>query len=67
MTVAVGEEPVGTVTSGTFSPTLRTGVALALLAPGVVDGNEVSVGVRGRSEGFVVTRPPFVQTGLRGA
>ena len=34
MTVAdaVGT-PVGTVTSGTFSPTLQTGIALALLAP----------------------------------
>jgi aminomethyltransferase len=65
MTVSVAQEPVGTITSGTFSPTLRSGVALALLAPGVVDGNEVSVGVRGRSEAFVVTRPPFVQTGVR--
>jgi aminomethyltransferase len=65
MTVSAGHDPVGTVTSGTFSPTLRTGVALALLAPTVVEGDEVSVEVRGRAESFVVTRPPFVQTGVR--
>ena len=38
-----------------------------LLAPTVAEGDEVSVEVRGRSESFVVTRPPFVQTGVRGA
>lgn len=51
---------VGEVTSGTFSPTLRKGVGLALLAAGVVDGDEVRVDVRGRSELFEVTKPPFV-------
>jgi aminomethyltransferase len=57
--------PVGEVTSGTFSPTLRTGVALALVASQVTDGAEVTVDVRGRREVFTVTRPPFVQTGVR--
>jgi aminomethyltransferase len=55
-------DPVGHVTSGTFSPTLRTGVALALLDSSVKEGDEVAVDVRGRSEPFAVTRPPFVQT-----
>ena len=57
--------PVGEVTSGTFSPTLRTGVGLALLASQVSDGAEVAVDVRGRREVFTVTRPPFVETGVR--
>ena len=57
--------PVGEITSGTFSPTLRTGVGLALLASQVTDGAEVSVDVRGRREVFTVTRPPFVDTGVR--
>jgi len=57
--------PVGQVTSGTFSPTRRTGVGLALLASQVTDGAEVSVDVRGRREVFTVTRPPFVETGVR--
>ncbi len=31
----------------------------------MTDGAEVSVDVRGRREIFVVTRPPFVVTGVR--
>jgi aminomethyltransferase len=51
---------IGEVTSGTFSPTRKVGVALALLDPGVSDGDEVLVDVRGRHEAFLVTKPPFV-------
>jgi aminomethyltransferase len=57
--------PVGEVTSGTFSPTRRLGVALALLDAGVSEGDEVVVDVRGRREPFVVTRPPFVTPGVK--
>jgi len=55
---------IGEVTSGTFSPTLRTGIALALLdtAAGVAEGTEVSVDVRGRPQPVVVRRPPFVES-----
>jgi aminomethyltransferase len=59
--------PIGHVTSGTFSPTLRQGVALALISSEVEEGAEVTVDVRGRGEVFVVTRPPFVRTDVRGA
>jgi aminomethyltransferase len=51
---------VGEVTSGTFSPTRRIGIALALLDRGVGEGDEVGVDVRGRSARFRVVRPPFV-------
>ena len=51
---------VGEVTSGTFSPTRRLGIGLALLAPDVVEGDEVEVDVRGRVSRFRVVRPPFV-------
>ena len=51
---------VGEVTSGTFSPTLRQGVGLALLERGVAEGDTVSVDVRGRPSQMRVTRPPFV-------
>jgi aminomethyltransferase len=61
----VGDVPLGQVTSGTFSPTLRKGVGLALVASQVAEGAEVAVDVRGRREVFMVTRPPFVQTDLR--
>jgi aminomethyltransferase len=52
---------VGVVTSGTFSPTLKQGIALALLAPDVQDGETVSIDVRGRAVEATVVKPPFVQ------
>ncbi len=55
-----GGAELGEVTSGTFSPTLRQGIGLALLDPGVAEGDTVTVDVRGRQEAFTVTRPPFV-------
>jgi aminomethyltransferase len=59
-----GDVPLGEITSGTFSPTLRKGVGLALLAAQVTDGAEVSVDIRGRQEVFTVTKPPFVTPGV---
>jgi aminomethyltransferase len=57
--------PIGEITSGTFSPTRKVGVALALINSQVEEGAEVVVDVRGREEVFVVTKPPFVQPGVR--
>jgi aminomethyltransferase len=59
--------PIGEITSGTFSPTRKLGVGLALINSQVEEGAEVSVDVRGREEIFVVTKPPFVQPGVREA
>jgi aminomethyltransferase len=58
---------IGVVTSGTFSPTLRVGIALALLDRGadsalLPDDTEVVVDVRGRPGRFRVVKPPFVTT-----
>ena len=62
MVVRVPEgREVGTVTSGTFSPTLKTGIALALLEAGVADDDVVMVDIRSRQE------PPFVTPGVREA
>ena len=58
---------VGEVTSGTFSPTLKQGIALALLDRSVAMGDEVVIDVRGRDLPATVTRPPFVQVGVREA
>lgn len=60
-------ERVGTTTSGTFSPTLRAGIALALLDThaGLGLDDEVSVDVRGRPLRCRVTRPPFVPSHVR--
>lgn len=57
------EERLGEVTSGTFSPTRRVGVGLALLDASASDGDDVYVDVRGRRETFTVTKPPFVTPG----
>jgi aminomethyltransferase len=54
-------EVVGEVTSGTFSPTRRVGIALALLRPDVVEGDEVQVDVRGRPCMMRVVKPPFIE------
>lgn len=56
---------LGEVTSGTFSPTLRRGIGLALLDRGAGEGDEVTVDVRGRPSVFRVVKPPFVQASPR--
>jgi len=56
---------VGEVTSGTFSPTLKKGVGLALVSSQVAPDAEVGVDIRGRREIFQVTKPPFVDTSTR--
>ncbi|HEY8373413.1 MAG TPA: glycine cleavage system aminomethyltransferase GcvT [Pseudonocardiaceae bacterium] len=58
---------IGETTSGTFSPTLRTGIALALLdtSSGVEPGAEVWVDVRGRRLRCEVVKPPFVPSRVR--
>jgi aminomethyltransferase len=62
MAVLDGERRVGEVTSGTFSPTLRHGIALAYVAADLAaKGTELQVDVRGRRGVVQVTRPPFVQ------
>jgi aminomethyltransferase len=58
-------EVVGEVTSGTFSPTLKQGIALALLAPSVAAGDEVVIDVRGREVPARVVKPPFVEVDVR--
>lgn len=67
MAVLRGEQRIGEVTSGTFSPTRRVGIALALLdaASGVGEGDEVSVDVRGRASLMTVVKPPFVNSSVR--
>ncbi|MAT61035.1 MAG: glycine cleavage system protein T [Micrococcales bacterium] len=58
-------EPIGVVTSGTFSPSLRQGIAIALLDPRIQIGDEVDLDVRGRAVQAVVTKPPFVDASPR--
>ncbi|GAB2673511.1 glycine cleavage system aminomethyltransferase GcvT [Nocardia goodfellowii] len=55
--------PVGVTTSGTFSPSLKVGIALALLDTdaNLIPGDEVEVDVRGRRLRCEVVKPPFVE------
>ncbi|MDQ6851165.1 MAG: glycine cleavage system aminomethyltransferase GcvT [Actinomycetota bacterium] len=58
---------VGEVTSGTFSPTRRKGIGLALIASdsGLTAGDEAAVDVRGRRTAVRLVKPPFVQLHVR--
>jgi aminomethyltransferase len=58
---------VGEVTSGTFSPTRRVGIGLALIdtAAEVADGAELAIDVRGRRSAVRVVKPPFVDSHVR--
>ena len=45
-----------------MSPTLKVGVALAMVAPDVAKADtELEVAIRNRRMGAKVTRPPFVK------
>ncbi|MEO6510862.1 MAG: glycine cleavage system aminomethyltransferase GcvT [Nocardioides sp.] len=57
--------PLGAITSGTFSPTLRKGIGMALLPAFVDPEAELMVDVRGRRELFRSTKVPFVDTSVR--
>nr|WP_179475918.1 glycine cleavage system aminomethyltransferase GcvT [Mycolicibacterium vinylchloridicum] len=67
LTVLSGDHPVGVTTSGTFSPTLKVGIALALIDAdaGIEDGALVNVDVRGRPLECEVVKPPFVEVKTR--
>jgi aminomethyltransferase len=60
-------EVVGEVTSGTFSPSRRVGIGLALISTdaGVEDGTELQLDVRGRRSAVRVVKPPFVESHVR--
>jgi aminomethyltransferase len=62
-----GDQLIGEVTSGTFSPMLQTGIGLAYLWPAdaVAIGEEVEVDIRGRRGVADVVKPPFVDRSPR--
>jgi aminomethyltransferase len=67
MPVMAEDRKVGETTSGTFSPTLKTGIALALLDTdaALTPGTMVTVDVRGRPLPCEVVKPPFVESHVR--
>jgi aminomethyltransferase len=62
--VFAGDQLVGETTSGTFSPTLKAGIAMAYLWPRerFSPGDQVEIDVRGRRGTAVVAKPPFVDS-----
>lgn len=65
--VSAAGRAAGEVTSGTFSPVLGVGIALAYLSPadGFDEGSEVEVDIRGRRAPADVVRTPFVDRSPR--
>ena len=56
---------IGIVTSGTFSPTLKVGIALALVEPSFNEGDTVIIDVRGRQSSATITSLPLVPSHVR--
>jgi aminomethyltransferase len=67
MQVFAGGQLVGETTSGTFSPTKKIGIALALLDTGaaLADGDLVEIDIRGRRIEAKIVKPPFVTPSVR--
>ena len=59
------EKTIGEVTSGTFSPTIRVGIALALISPEFKVGSTVKIDVRGRISTAEVVHLPFVESHVK--
>jgi len=56
---------LGEITSGTFSPSLKIGIGLALLTPDVKVGQKLLIDVRGRESQCEVVKLPFVTSHVR--
>jgi aminomethyltransferase len=56
---------IGEVTSGTFSPTLKKGIGLALVNPTLAVGDQVVLDVRGRDSICEIVSLPFVASKVR--
>ncbi len=58
--VFAGDQPIGQVTSGTFSPTLQQSIAMALVVPNLAGPSAtLAVDVRGHREAARVAKLPF--------
>jgi len=58
--VKVNGKPVGTVTSGTYAPTLQRSIAMAYIEPALTEiGTPCVVDIRGKDEGATVVALPF--------
>ena len=65
MQVLLEGAEVGVVTSGTFSPSLKVGIALALVNSEFKVGQQLSVDVRGRASSVEIVKLPFMTSHVR--
>lgn len=56
---AEGGDPMGEITSGTFSPTLEQSIGLGYVDAACADLSELFIDIRGRRSRALVTRKPF--------
>lgn len=63
-TVMVGDQPVGEVTSGTFSPTFERPIAMAYVTPSAqAAGTHLAIDIRGTSYPAIAVPLPFYERG----
>jgi len=60
--ILMGGKEIGEVTSGTYSPTLKTGIAMGYINAELAPGTEVFVDIRGRESRGVISDMPFYDT-----
>ena len=56
---------LGEVTSGTFSPSLKVGIGIALLDATVKIGDQLIIDIRGRDAMVEVVKLPFMPSHVR--
>jgi aminomethyltransferase len=62
--VLVGDEPVGTVTSGTLSPCMEVGIGMAYVRSDLAEqGTKLTVDVRGKRRPALVESKPLYKKG----
>ena len=61
----VARVEIGEVTSGTFSPNLKVGIALALINSKYVIGDQVKIDIRGKETAAEIVRLPFVESHVK--
>jgi len=61
--VFIGDQLVGEITSGTFSPSLEQSIALARVSRQLAVGDQVEIAVRNKRLKAIVAKYPFIKNG----
>jgi aminomethyltransferase len=62
--ILMNDEIVGTITSGTMSPSLEKGIGIGYVnVPFHKSGTELIVDIRGKMKSAIVVKPPFYKNG----